>query len=699
MKIFLSHSSSDKPLMREIERYMEPGLKAWLDEKEIAWGQNLAGSIRDAIISSDFFIIFLDDEALESKWVMDELTWAQEKESRDGSTFVLPVLLPKVHQDRIPDSIRTRLFLTLPDSEESSVRHLTDTIIRKILQILLRLRDSNGLGAKAMGNLTETAASRVNKYIDCSEKVERIENRMTRKQLVRVLDSASRLIYVVVGAPQIYQHDQKILTGMNRGDIYRATHPFIANKKAHHMRSVQFRAYIQAQIEAAARDVLIQRLYIVSGDSKNLLSGLERDHLRKMRDEKKIDSRIAYLRDIPDNDLGEDFVIFDNNLLGVAVPKKGEMYGSEYRYSIDSDSQTIEDYRAYFDMLFENAIKLHKVFGTSGQLGADVWSPRVEKQHDILKPAFVHHTPVSINEREAQRLMIVLRTAGCAYDKDNAGCTMCDFKRHAVNPQQVNSRVLASQLEYAMNQAEFGPDAVSQIDLLTLGSFLHDKEVPDDFRRESFSSFSRIEGLQKVVIESRSPYIKEKKLIELRELLRVDQILEIGLGIESSNEFIRNEVMHKNLTDSHIRKVVETTARAGTEFLAYLLIGSMGLTESEMVKDAVDSASYVADLCGRAKTNFRIAFEPVFITHGTKLEEMYLQGDYKLINLWRVVDVIKRTTHLGTVFVGLSDEGLSSNRTPSGCPACTDKLKHAIEQFNGSQSLSEFDGLKCECQL
>ena len=124
----------------------------------------------------------------------------------------------------------------------------------------------------------------------------------------------------------------------------------------------------------------------------------------------------------------------------------------------------------------------------------------------------------------------------------------------------------------------------------------------------------------------------------------------------------------------------------------------MTLTEDEAVQDAIKSANYVANLCNSKNVKFRIAFEPVFITHGTELEKMYLEGNYSLINLWRVIDVIKSVSHLGTIFVGLSDEGLSSNRTPSGCPLCTEDLREAIERFNGNQSVKEFEGLSCKCQ-
>lgn len=698
MKIFLSHSSRDKPLLREIGEYLAPGLREWIDEIELEWGADLEGSIKEAVNKCDLFIIFLGSEALTSPWVMRELEWAIEKEKSEKSIFVLPILIHGVNKDQIPKRISRRLFLTLNKSDKTSVKSLAEEINLRLLEILVKKYDSKA-GFLSSRNLTVATQSRIEKLINCSVKIEMIKNPKTKKQLIKVLDAASKLMYVVVGAPQIYQHDHEILKGMSAGDTYRATHPFRANTKAHtYVQSVQFKAYIQEQIQAATnRGVIIKRLYILSGNSLDELNDFEKMHLHEIGRERKIDSRITYLSQIPSNDLGEDFVIFDNSLLGVAVPKKGAMLGSEYHYSIDSESETIDSYRVYFDLLFDTAIRLEEVL-ESEMYNRHVPVLSIEQKKNVEQPAFILQTAVSINGTEAQRLMIVLRTAGCAYDQNNMGCTMCDFKRHAANKEEINSNVLMHQLLYSLNQAMFGPDDVSQIDLLTLGSFLHDNEVPEEFQNLAFQKFSSIKELKKVAIESRSPYINDRRLLRLKKLLREDQILEIGLGIESSNEAIRNGVLRKNLSDTEIRRVVDVCANTGVEFLAYLLIGSMTLTEDEAVQDAIDSAIYIANLCKSKNVKFRIAFEPVFITHGTELENMYLQGNYKLINLWRVIEVIKAVSHLGTLFVGLSDEGLSSNRTPSGCPHCTELLKGAIDRFNGNQLTTEFEGLICRCQ-
>lgn len=682
MKIFFSHTSKDKPLLRELRQHLNPALELWIDEKELNWGDNPETEIRKAITQSNFFVIFLSAEAMQSEWVIKELHWALDRERHDEAKYVLPILLPYPKKGNLPNQLEKRLFIELPDLERNSVADLAKKINERIFRILIdREKSRYSLPEQNVRNLIENASTEP-----------------IKEQLRRVVDMASKLVYTLVGSAEIYHHDKRIISGLMPGTIYRATHPFSANRSAYNIESAVFRSYVRAQLDAANRGVIVRRLYILPTTDINELGLNEIQHLRTIRNT-RIESRILRYDEVEDNNFGEDFVIINDELLGVAIPKRGDMLGSEYRYRMDSNIEMIKEYMSYFDSIFEGARPVDEILDSIVQHDDRHELNNAISKHDPRRPAVVLQTQVSICGLKSQRLMVVLRTSGCAYDQNNLGCTMCDFKMHSIDKNQVNTSVLVDQLKYALDQAMFGGDDVCQVDLLTLGSFLHDQEVPEESRIALFTNLSQIKGLRKIVIESRSPYVSAKRLRALKDCLDGNVELELGLGVETSSENLRNNVLRKGLADSEIRRVIDVCAENEIGFMAYLLIGTMTLNSKEAVHDAVRSAEYVAKLCRNRDVSFRIAFEPVFITHNTKLEEDFLRGDYSLINLWEVVEVIKRSAHLGTIFVGLSDEGLSSNRIPEGCPDCTLDLREAIERFNGSQSLHEFDDLKCECNM
>lgn len=140
MKIFLSHSSKNKPLIREVKRHLPEHINSWLDEKDILIGDDLGNTIRNGIESSnDFVVIFIDTASVNSDWVKKELAWSLEKERELNRTFVLPILLEKEAWDMVtPREFCDRKYLSCLDFSESSIRQLANNLIAELFALLSR---------------------------------------------------------------------------------------------------------------------------------------------------------------------------------------------------------------------------------------------------------------------------------------------------------------------------------------------------------------------------------------------------------------------------------------------------------------------------------------------------------------------------------------------------------------------------------
>ncbi len=84
--------------------------------------------------------------------------------------------------------------------------------------------------------------------------------------------------------------------------------------------------------------------------------------------------------------------------------------------------------------------------------------------------------------------------------------------------------------------------------------------------------------------------------------------------------------------------------------------------------------------------------------NNTVLENLYKNNKYKLVNLWSVIEVIKKASKYGELFIGLSDENLSYKRMPFSCKKCNKKLHKAIENFNKTQNIDLLNNLTCSCK-
>jgi len=94
MKVFFSHATPDKPLVRALARAMPAHVECWVDEGQLSLGYTLHEVIRRVIDhESHYFVVFLSAAARDSAWVRQELDWALAREAEARRDFILPLLL------------------------------------------------------------------------------------------------------------------------------------------------------------------------------------------------------------------------------------------------------------------------------------------------------------------------------------------------------------------------------------------------------------------------------------------------------------------------------------------------------------------------------------------------------------------------------------------------------------------------------
>lgn len=95
--IFLSHTSADKPFVRELKAKLEAhGVSdVWLDEAEIMIGDSLTKKIEQGLKKTKYIGVVLSPRSIKSSWVERELDIAINREISTGEVAVLPLLYEK----------------------------------------------------------------------------------------------------------------------------------------------------------------------------------------------------------------------------------------------------------------------------------------------------------------------------------------------------------------------------------------------------------------------------------------------------------------------------------------------------------------------------------------------------------------------------------------------------------------------------
>lgn len=103
-KVFLSHKSEDKDFVRYVAEKI--GIdRCHYDEYTFEDGMNTLDEIMSALDSTDLFILFISDKALDSKWVKRERVRAKKLLDQGKKNKFIQLLLIRTLQLHMPMSV------------------------------------------------------------------------------------------------------------------------------------------------------------------------------------------------------------------------------------------------------------------------------------------------------------------------------------------------------------------------------------------------------------------------------------------------------------------------------------------------------------------------------------------------------------------------------------------------------------------
>ena len=189
MKIFFSHRSRQKSLVREIRQSLPNHLDTWIDEDELLIGDDITTSIALAIAEdSDYVLLLLDRDTAKSRWVQQEIAWALAAESRCNRRILLPVVTEDEALEGLPLALADRRHLKLKDNDASSVTELATRIASELFALICRdmelLKDPSSRRSTAAIADAEALLSEQGKLIQHIVFPHRSENPISKKAML-----------------------------------------------------------------------------------------------------------------------------------------------------------------------------------------------------------------------------------------------------------------------------------------------------------------------------------------------------------------------------------------------------------------------------------------------------------------------------------------------------------------------------------
>ena len=339
---------------------------------------------------------------------------------------------------------------------------------------------------------------------------------------------------------------------------------------------------------------------------------------------------------------------------------------------------------------------------------------------DINKPAEIEVNKFFYEGECIDRIMIVLRSNGCEHYKQTGGCSMCAHYNGTPINNKITSQNYINQwisilnnecLDYNSNK-KINLNDYSVLCLYNLGSLLNKNEIENDALEYIFKSINNFKNIRKIIIESRAEYINEESLKIIKN--SCDKLIEIGIGVESTNDLIRNLCHHKNIIDKNIfKKSIDIIHKFDYKALSYVNFKPCFLTEQESIDDAIKTTIDCFNM------NFdAVSIEPTSLQEYALTDYLYKLGYYRVPWLWSIREIINgiykelNNKNLDIRIGGYFDEEILSgsqgtnfidkneifpHETSSNCIHCSKNFIENIKKFNMTYEIQYLNNIqKCK---
>ena len=306
------------------------------------------------------------------------------------------------------------------------------------------------------------------------------------------------------------------------------------------------------------------------------------------------------------------------------------------------------------------------------------------KIQDPKKPVRCWSEKDLLDGNVVDAFVIIFRTRGCSWAL-SSGCTMCGYFNDSLW-DEITDEDLLLQFDTVLD-SHSGEKFVK---IFTSGSFLDDKEVSPNVRNTIFKKL--LETADKVSVESRSEYVTKEKLREIKKIFG-EKTFEVGIGLETANDLIRERCLNKGLTFEDYKIAAENLKKFDFKLKTYVLIKPPFLSEKKSIDDAIETVEKIKDLTDT------ISFNPTNVQRNTLVDYLWKRKQYRPSWLFSVVKVLKEAKKIApNLYIKCDVAGGGGIRGAHNCRSCDKNYLNAITNFTLSQDISAFDNLNCECR-
>ncbi|MFX0084567.1 MAG: archaeosine biosynthesis radical SAM protein RaSEA [Candidatus Hodarchaeota archaeon] len=300
----------------------------------------------------------------------------------------------------------------------------------------------------------------------------------------------------------------------------------------------------------------------------------------------------------------------------------------------------------------------------------------------------------NIEETEKEVIItIVIPTRGCSWAlSESGGCSVCGYINDSSRNHNIPSDLILNRVKKIMDKNSLIKPI--QIKIFNSGSFFDDDDVPRKLRFKLIQLIKNYSKIRKISVESRPQYLLNnfKEVEHLKNQLS-PVMLEIGIGLESSNNCILRDCWNKGFTLEDYAKTTQKIRSLGVKIKTYILVKPPFLTELEAINDTIKT---VQDAVGIG-TDI-ISLNPCNVQNGTLVAHLFRDDSYQPPWLWSVFFIIKSIKNLFPhLEVICEPTAAGKHRGVHNCGKCDDLVLRIIQKTIKNEPVPKNLSKICSC--
>jgi len=322
-------------------------------------------------------------------------------------------------------------------------------------------------------------------------------------------------------------------------------------------------------------------------------------------------------------------------------------------------------------------------------LDIDLTVPRIYFEKTLLPPTPLNKVP----KPNYYMPFLILVSNPCRHLVEKGGCVMCGYSNLAMFKRKISDEEVYRQFREGFKLIKKIPHH-EMIAIGTPGSFLDERETSRKIQRKIIKELDKKEGIYYINIESRAEFITEESLENITESLKDPYKLAIGIGLESSNELVRERCINKNMTTEEYINAVKLLKKYDISPTIYITCGKPFLSVKNDIEDAIHSINFAFDNGADRVVLLRIKVQP-----HTLIEFLYRKGLYKPTSLWTLIEIIKRIPEKRRRDVLIADPRLPKPLEVKAKCECEATVSELLDQYKGTLDytyIKAIDEIKCE---